>query len=583
MLFFFTSLVDFTGMLVALWMALYLFSRGYRSRVTLRAVVVLLALSAFFLGAFINLYQQIPGMASGRATLLIVSLCTWFDLTHRLLPEATQKRFRWSVYSSYFLGLITVVLLIGTKDSFVGEVGNVLWVGRMGVGPPYIIYGLTQAIVTGGILYNFAAGARVGVGVQNRYFLAASILSASTVLYGIIGLAITPPLPRLVQDLLIFTSIVLLGISVGRYQTLVERRSTLQDYPISALSVFIIMNIYILIAWAFKAPPIALILVGALAVLTHSLSNLVSDLLHRLRERNENDYRRQLRLLENDQDVNLSLQARLMEGLNLLSKIVDATGGFIAVRKQENYIVSATHSSLPTGTKLPIADLSCEDVCEAPEALSDRVAWLAPGFGGGEQVAVVGIGCPKTGGNYSENDIDILAEAADRIGTIIYLNDLQPGEKDNIRLAASKVRSNEGAILASSQDLITSLVTNPDPKFVKLVEGCLRNLSDYITLGQSPLADNLGIHENTQIEQGRAIRQVLVEAIDMLKPGEARPPEPLPREWYSYTILHDAYIEDVPNREIMARLYISEGTFNRSRKKALRGIARFLVEKKTRK
>ena len=111
MLFFFTSLVDFTGMLVALWMALYLFSRGYRSRVTLRAVVVLLALSAFFLGAFINLYQQIPGMASGRATLLIVSLCTWFDLTHRLLPEATQKRFRWSVYSSYFLGLITVARL----------------------------------------------------------------------------------------------------------------------------------------------------------------------------------------------------------------------------------------------------------------------------------------------------------------------------------------------------------------------------------------------------------------------------------------------------------------------------------------
>ena len=144
MLFTLTSLVDFVGMLVALWLGLYLLSRGFRSQVTLRAVVVLYALSAFFMGAFINLYQQTPGTAAGRATLLIVSLCAWYDLTHKLLPAATQKRFAWSLNVAYLLGLITVVLLIGTHDSFVGEVGNVLWVGRMGVGPPYIIYGFTQ-------------------------------------------------------------------------------------------------------------------------------------------------------------------------------------------------------------------------------------------------------------------------------------------------------------------------------------------------------------------------------------------------------------------------------------------------------
>jgi hypothetical protein len=65
----------------------------------------------------------------------------------------------------------------------------------------------------------------------------------------------------------------------------------------------------------------------------------------------------------------------------------------------------------------------------------------------------------------------------------------------------------------------------------------------------------------------------------MLKPDEKRPPEPLPREWYNYAVLHDAYVEDVPNREIMARMYVSEGTFNRSRRNALRGVARFLLEK----
>jgi DNA-binding CsgD family transcriptional regulator len=48
--------------------------------------------------------------------------------------------------------------------------------------------------------------------------------------------------------------------------------------------------------------------------------------------------------------------------------------------------------------------------------------------------------------------------------------------------------------------------------------------------------------------------------------------------WYSYIVLHDAYVEGVPNREIMARLYISEGTFNRTRRIALRALARLLIE-----
>ena len=99
-----------------------------------------------------------------------------------------------------------------------------------------------------------------------------------------------------------------------------------------------------------------------------------------------------------------------------------------------------------------------------------------------------------------------------------------------------------------------------------------------MTLGESPLTAYLHANEETQIERGKTVQQHLVRAIEMLKPEKPRPPEPLPREWYNYVILHDAYIDDVPNREIMARLYISEGTFNRSRRRALRGVTRSLLE-----
>lgn len=579
MLFTLTSLVDFLGTVVSLWLALYLFGRGYRSRITLRAVVILLALSGFFLGAYINLYLQIPGTAAARATLLITGLCTWHDLTHKLLPDETQKKLSWLVGAVFALGLLTIILLLGTRSAFVGEVGNILWVARMGISPPYIIYGISQVIASAAILYNFRAGAKVGGGLRNRYFLVASILAASTVLYGILALAITPPMPRLVQDALILSSVAVLGFSVARYQTLMEQRATLQDFPVSALAVFALAAIYILIAWLLGFSPTAIILIAALAVLTHSIYNLVREILDRLRSKDENECRRQFRRLENLARAGVSMRNRLQDGLRIMCQSLEATGGFIAVREGTDYVVSNTYHSIPLGKKLPVGEFACDDICKSPGELAGQVAWLAPGYGGGEQVAIIGIGAPRTRIHYSDNDLDIFAEAADRIGMIVYLYNLQPLGKNHLEKMTSDIQSHETNLLAKSEALIATLVKNPDPQFVKTVEDSLRKLDDYITLGQSALTEHLGIACHTHIERGKAIRQVLVDAVETLRPTRERPAEPLPREWYSYTVLHDAYIEGIPNREIMARLYISEGTFNRSRQKALRGIARFLMEK----
>jgi hypothetical protein len=228
---------------------------------------------------------------------------------------------------------------------------------------------------------------------------------------------------------------------------------------------------------------------------------------------------------------------------------------------------------------LPVGEFACDDICKSPGELAGQVAWIAPGFGAGEQVAIIGIGAPRTRMEFSDNDLDIFAEAADRIGTIIYLYNRQPLGKNRLEQMNSEIQSYEANLLAKSEALIATLGKNPDPQFVKTVEDSLRNLDDYITLGQSALTEQLGIAGHTHIERGKAVRQVLVDAVETLRPTRERPAEPLPREWYSYAVLHDAYIEGVPNREIMARLYISEGTFNRSRQKALRGIARFLMEK----
>ena len=51
-----------------------------------------------------------------------------------------------------------------------------------------------------------------------------------------------------------------------------------------------------------------------------------------------------------------------------------------------------------------------------------------------------------------------------------------------------------------------------------------------------------------------------------------------PRAWHQYITLYDAYVLGELNRNIMSKLYISEGTFNRTRRRAVRGVAKALEE-----
>ncbi|HUI88068.1 MAG TPA: hypothetical protein VLX61_05030 [Anaerolineales bacterium] len=567
MLFALTSGVDFLGLAISFWLALYLLARGFPSRTTIRAVIALLALSVFFLSASLNLWIQTPGTTAIRAALLTVGLTVWCDLTQKLIPPKEQSKNTWIVIAIYIFGFMTVTLLLENHEAFISEQSNLLWVGRMNLGIQYGVYGVFQLAASAAILYNLRLGRKGKAGQTNPYFVAASVLAVSTVGYGILALALTPPLPRLIQDALIISSLILLGISVARHQTLIERRTTLHELPISALVIFILTTIYALVAWAWSHSPLILILITGLVILTHSLYGLTAEFLVRSRYKKESEYRNQLRHLGNLQPE-ASLQNRLEGGLELLCQILDATGAFIAISQAAQFVVEVSFFSIALGEKLDIPDMGPDNIHEAPIDLANNVAWLVPAFKGRDQLAVIGIGFPKYRHRYSADDLDLLAEAADRVAAIVAMAGTQ---SENINPSMS--------LRAESDELITTLSTNPDPQFVKMVEDGLRNLSDIITLGQSSLAKALQIEGKTHIDRGKTLRQELIEAIEALHPGGTRPKEPLPREWENYVVLHDAYVEGVDNREIMSRLYTSESTFVRSRRKALRGVARFLLEK----
>jgi hypothetical protein len=89
---------------------------------------------------------------------------------------------------------------------------------------------------------------------------------------------------------------------------------------------------------------------------------------------------------------------------------------------------------------------------------------------------------------------------------------------------------------------------------------------------------HLSTSDVTHIDQGKAVHAVVTEAVEKLRPDGEPASEPPPREWYPFLILNLAYLEDCPNRDIMSRLYISEGTFNRTRRSGIRSVTRMLQE-----
>ena len=180
---------------------------------------------------------------------------------------------------------------------------------------------------------------------------------------------------------------------------------------------------------------------------------------------------------------------------------------------------------------------------------------------------------------FSRSLSDRLAELVHQARAAFPIGTLRPKTNAPILQRAEAPQAQAMEVNPSMDQGIETLDPNdPDICFIKLVEDALRKFPDFILLGASPLAGYLGVQGETQIARGKQPQRLLQEAIEALRPDGRRPAEPLPRAWYNYVVLYDAYVEGVLNREVMARLYISEGAFNRTHRNAVRGVARLLIE-----
>jgi hypothetical protein len=536
------------------------------------------AIAAFFFGVYNNVFHQRIGAASWRAVLLIIGMAFWYGVTYDLMSENSQRRFRKLAFGMYGFALISGISIL-TPGSFIKEEGNAFYSSHVGSNVSNILYEIYQFAFLIGSLFNLLVDNKSALASEAKYFLIATILPAGKILWGMLVWITPDPLPRFIPDLFVFFGVFILGLSVLRHQSLMERRTTFQDFPISTLTALGLAALYALLALRLGIPVEALASVVIFVILTHSLYDLIREFLERQRTRREGAFRRQLRHLENLSASEEALQFRSQRGLDLLCETLDSSGGFIAIRRDENFVVIASRGSVALNSQFPPTAVACEDISHPKTDQFPEIAWIAPAFEGQIQVAAIALRRPRAKLDYSAGDLELLAEVADQVGTLISLTNLSSSRANQIQQLVDESQAQANELNSVTGEMIAAMATNADSEFTRIVEDALRHLSDYISLGQLSLASELNITCETLIDCGKQLHQILINAIESLRPAEKRPPDPLPRVWYSYAILHDAYIEGVPNREIMARLYISEGTFNRTRRNALRGLARLLMEK----
>lgn len=574
-----TIFVTLLAMAVTLWMGFYLLARGFPSRMTLRVVVVMLALSGFFYGAYNNIFVQKTGSAALRAVLLVIVLAGWYSVTFHVMSDRNQQRYRFLEWGIFALGFLSILLLL-QPGTFLNEAGNALFVAHMNKASwAYRVYSIYQFIVSFGIMLNLLIGDRVGLTSRGKYFLVTSIFPVVSVIYGVIALGSSNPAPRIVQDTLAFCGVFVLGLSVLRHQTWTERRATLQDFPLTTTGALGLAALSTYFAWRWGMPTEMLSAVTGFVILSVGVYDLTREFLERSRARKESELRKQFRQFDYENSNEETLRSRLHEGLDLLCQTLDAPGGFVAIHQAGEFLVMASKSSVGVGSVLPVEVVACEDLSRPSASQLSSLAWLAPSFEGRMQVAVVGIEKSRARMEYSTGNLELLAEVADQIGTIVSLSNVQSMQSGASDPHTPESTTKAEELKSATGEMLDSIAVRTDAEFIKMVEEALRHLPDMVTLGQSALAEKIFVKGESHIERGKQLQQLLTGSIEAFRPTEKRPSEPLPRVWYNHAVLYDAYVEGVPNREIMARLYISEGTFHRTRRNAIRGLARMLVEK----
>jgi hypothetical protein len=607
-LFALTAVINFASLVVSLWLGFYIVTRSPRSRVSWLASATLWSLSGYFLNHLT--YIQGPSVRStvpwwwGWSVALAVPFC--FHLSVSLLPERTARKQRPLVFLIYFLTLNFVAMEVYTPWIFSGATAEPsIYSSAQRPGPLYPVFALYAVAVPALSLYNLRLGWRQARSPVIRKQFAilqwAALLAVFGAVYNALSVWFMLGTPTLISSLSLGAGVALLGYAVARYNALIEGRAIGLDFVYTSLAMALVIGTYLLAAFVsdliFGVPLIAFIFIIMLAIVSHSLYDWGRTFLDRLFYRRQyRELRANLRSLVHRTVPEHDIQESLHAILQTLCQSLEVRKAFIALRDGEDMVIAANWQANLVGSSIPSEALVSDEitVLSTPAEHSDLtdMALIVPLHAGGEQIGAIVLGQRISGTGYAEEDFDLLEDCADTVASVVQTTRLQAQSVEQINTLLTEVRRQEQELQERMRQALTAdarppiLDAHSEREAISLVEDALRHLYDFPYLGEHRLAQlhvvesHLDVQEGglvTHLDRGQALQKLLISAIDKLRPPGPEPSRPA-REWHQYIILHDAYVLGELNRDIMAKLYIGEGTFNRARRRAIRGVARALGE-----
>ncbi|PWB69468.1 MAG: hypothetical protein C3F07_19720 [Anaerolineales bacterium] len=601
-----TVAINYACLIAAIWLGIFIVTRSSRSPVSWLTALTLLSVSGWFLNVLLALnpppsphflpdwltplFWMWPtgSFQSGwggwmQGWQVAPAIMFWHHVTMLMRP-GRMNPWRWTRVSlGYAIAVAAIYVMANTNLMFTEGVGDPLYLNTLQQGKLFSVFMGLLFLFTIMSLINLLRSAKIAPSMMPRrqlYILAAATLTAGlSAPISVISYALDIPLPRVLLSILLGMAVLLMGYGVARYSALVERRVLGRDITYNGIAILLVALLYLVVGWVsvliYGVPAAALVFIVVLAIFTHSLIDLgrqALDLIFLHRETRE--LRIRLRKLAAFAREPQALKENLSSTFQSLCASVRAAYGLILVFELDStselvsYRWSRENAPLPS-TRLMFDDLVQPERGQLDPPLEDA-ALLIPLYDGGGQIGVLILGQPDNGLRYSQHDIDNLLELSDQVSNVLHV--IQHETEFLSRL--SELAQTQQPTLDTGIELIPT----------RAVEDALRNMHDYSYLGDSPLANleqvkhQLSAGALTHLDLGREVHNLLLTALEKLRPAGDTPKEPIPREWFAYIILHDAYAKETQNRDIMSRLYISEGTFNRTRRAAIRSLAKALAE-----
>lgn len=601
-----TFTVNFVALIASLWLGMYLVTRNPRAPTAWLTALTLWSLGGVFINIllalnpppipayrFSGLRFLFPFWPSGvfeqganawlQGWSVAPSIAFWHHATMLMRPGKMNIWRRMRVIFAYLIAIAAIEVQAFTQILFSVEGGDPLYLNSLRAGPLYSVFGIALIGLTVMSIINLARSARIApTEIVRRQLMTLVTASVMSGLIGPISLVSSGlnifPMPMVILSGVLAVFVGMVGYGVARYSALVEKRTIDRDFFYNLTGITVITGVYTSAAWllvfAYQAPEVIVIFIPILGVFTHTVLNAASIFLDWFFYRGETRRLRanlhDLRRLAGESE---NMKVLLAQILAALCGPIKATYGLILVYKNGTARQIADYRWKRARLELPSSLLAADDFLHLtpnhfPTPLEDA-ALLVPLYIESEQIGALVLGRPSNGIRYTHQDVEQLLYPADQIAEALFLNRQNAEHLEKVALIA-----NDPPAVPVRNFSIP----------VNMVENALRNLFDYAYLADTPLAEMELVRERiagekkTHLERGKTVQAIVLEALEQMRPAGDVPREPPPREWYPYVILHDAYVNGKQNRDVMSKLYISEGTFNRTRRAAISSLARALVE-----